>query len=138
MRLEMYIPRPHVRLPADLRRAARPLGRAAAASPRSVERRRRRRRLDDRQRHLPYAGLDPAATAVTVAGQAVRAEQLLAALFVLLVAVVNYVGIHRAAIVQNVSTALKVGALAVLVVLGFALGGGQGLGAGAMLAQRAA
>ena len=87
---------------------------------------------------LRVLGLDPAVTAVTVAGQAVRAEQLLAALFVLLVAVVNYVGIHRAAIVQNVSTALKVGALAVLVVLGFALGGGQGLGAGAMLAQRAA
>src|SRR5881396_173100 len=86
---------------------------------------------------LRVLGLDPAATAVTVAGQAVRAEQLLAALFVLLVAVVNYVGIHRAAIVQNVSTALKVGALALLVVLGFALGGGQGLGAGAMLAQRA-
>src|SRR5256885_11947234 len=87
---------------------------------------------------LRVLGLDPAATSVTVAGQAVRAEQLLAALFVLLVAVVNYVGIHRAAIVQNVSTALKVGALALLVVLGFALGGGQGLGAGAMLAQRAA
>jgi len=85
---------------------------------------------------LRVLGLDPAATAVTVAGQAVRAEQLLAALFVLLVAVVNYVGIHRAAIVQNVSTALKVGALALLVVLGFALGGGQGLGVGPMLAQR--
>src|SRR5438132_1104111 len=83
-------------------------------------------------------GLDPAGTAVTVAGQPVRAEQLLAALFVGLVAVVNYVGIHRAAIVQNVSTALKVGALALLVVLGFALGGGQGLGVGPMLAQRAA
>src|SRR5207247_1397179 len=52
------------------------------------------------------------------------------------VAVVNYVGIHRAAILQNVSTALKVGALAALVLLGFALGGG-GLGPGPMLAQRA-
>src|SRR5256712_138207 len=86
---------------------------------------------------LRLLGLDPAGTAVTVAGQAVRAEQLLAALFVGLVAVVNYVGIHRAAIVQNVSTALKVGALALLVVLGFALGGGQGLGAGPTLAGRA-
>jgi len=85
---------------------------------------------------LRLLGLDPAGTVVTVAGQAVRAEQLLAALFVGLVAVVNYVGIHRAAIVQNVSTALKVGALALLVVLGFALGGGQGLGVGPMLAQR--
>src|SRR5881296_3599337 len=61
---------------------------------------------------LRLLGLDPAGTVVTVAGQPVRAEQLLAALFVGLVAVVNYVGIHRAAIVQNVSTALKVGALA--------------------------
>jgi len=86
---------------------------------------------------LRLLGLDPAGTVVTVAGQAVRAEQLLAAVFVGLVAVVNYVGIHRAAIVQNVSTALKVGALALLVVLGFALGGGQGPGVGPMLAQRA-
>src|SRR3989475_12186051 len=86
---------------------------------------------------LRLLGLDPAAAVATVAGQAVRAEQLLAAVFVGLVAVVNYVGIHRAAIVQNVSTALKVGALALLVVLGFALGGGQGLGVGPMLAQPA-
>jgi len=67
----------------------------------------------------------------------VRAEQLLAAVFVGVVAVVNYVGIHRAAILQNVSTALKVGALTALVLLGFALGGGHGLGPGPMLAQRA-
>jgi len=67
----------------------------------------------------------------------VRAEQLLAAVFVGVVAVVNYVGIHRAAILQNVSTALKVGALTALVLLGFALGGGHGLGPGTMLAQRA-
>src|SRR3989442_763773 len=61
MRPEMYIPRPHVRLSADLRRAGRPLGRAAAASPRPVERRRRRRRLDDRQWHLPHPRVDRAA-----------------------------------------------------------------------------
>src|SRR2546429_3273051 len=79
---------------------------------------------------LRLLGLDPAGTAVTVAGQPVRAEQLLAALFVGLLAVVNYVGIHRAAIVQNLSTPLKVGAPALLVVLGFALGGGHGLGVG--------
>src|SRR3989454_4601297 len=77
---------------------------------------------------LRLLGLDPAGTAVTVAGQPVRAEQLLAALFVGVVAVVKYVGIHRAAIVQNVRTALKVGALALLGGLGFAVGGGQGLG----------
>src|SRR2546422_434092 len=87
---------------------------------------------------LRVLGLDPAGTVVSVAGRAVRAEQLLAALFVGLVAVVDYVGVHRAAVVQNVSPALEGGGLALLVVVGFALGGGQGLGAGAMLAQRAA
>jgi len=86
---------------------------------------------------LRVLGLDPAAPALTLAGQTVRAEQLLAAVFVGVVAVVNYVGIHRAAILQNVSTALKVGALTALVLLGFALGGGHGLGPGTMLAQRA-
>src|SRR5437667_195366 len=86
---------------------------------------------------LRVLGLDPAAPAVTLAGQTVRAEQLLAAVCVGVVAVVNYVGIHRAAILQNVSTALKVGALTALVLLGFALGGGHGLGPGTMLAQRA-
>src|SRR5947208_6485783 len=85
---------------------------------------------------LRVLGLDPAAPALTLAGQTVRAEQLLAAVFVGVVAVVNYVGIHRAAILQNVSTALKVGALVALVLLGFLLGGG-GLGPGPMLAQRA-
>src|SRR2546427_4527611 len=35
--------------------------RAAAPSPRLVERRRRRRGLDDRQRHLPHACVDRAA-----------------------------------------------------------------------------
>ena len=87
---------------------------------------------------LRVLGLDPAAPALTLAGQTVRAEQLLAAVFVGVVAVVNYVGIHRAAILQNVSTALKVGALVALVLLGFLLGGGPGgLAPGAMLAQRA-
>src|SRR6058998_655162 len=86
---------------------------------------------------LRVLGLDPAAPALTLAGQTVRAEQLLAAVFVGVVAVVNYVGIHRAAILQNVSTALKVGALTALVLLGFALGGGHGLAPGPMLAQRA-
>src|SRR3989449_4679364 len=56
MRPEMYIVRPHVHT-----HTARSLGRAAAASPRSVERRRRRRRLDDRQRNLPHARGDRAA-----------------------------------------------------------------------------
>src|SRR5216110_1344963 len=86
---------------------------------------------------LRVLGVDPAGTVVTIAGQAIRAEQLLAAAFVGVVAVVNYVGIHRAAILQNVSTALKVSALGALVLLGFALGGGHGLAPGPMLAQRA-
>src|SRR5881409_2379245 len=86
---------------------------------------------------LRVLGVDPAGTVVTVAGQAIRAEQLLAAAYVGIVAVVNYVGIHRAAILQNVSTALKVSALGALVLLGFALGGGHGLAPGPMLAQRA-
>jgi basic amino acid/polyamine antiporter, APA family len=73
----------------------------------------------------------------TVAGQAVRAEQLLAAAYIALVAAVNYFGIHRGALLQNVSTALKVAALAGLVLLGFLLAGGQGLGPGPMLAQTA-
>src|SRR5213080_909399 len=73
---------------------------------------------------LRLLGLDPAAA---VAGLPVRAEQLLGAGYILIVAVVNYFGIHRGAILQNVSTAFKVGALALLVVLGFALAGGQGL-----------
>src|SRR5436309_2313841 len=63
---------------------------------------------------LRVLGVDPAGTAVTVAGQAIRAEQLLAAAYVGIVAVVNYVGIHRAAILQNVSTALKVSAFGTL------------------------
>jgi amino acid transporter len=83
---------------------------------------------------LQLLGLDPAAA---VAGLPVRAEQLLGAGYILIVAVVNYFGIHRGAILQNVSTAFKVGALALLVVLGFALAGGQGLSPGVMLAQRA-
>src|SRR2546429_856092 len=85
---------------------------------------------------LRVLGLDPAAPAVTLAGQTVRAEQLLAAVFVGVVAVVNYVGIHRAAIVPNGRTGVKGGAVAAPLLLGFALGGG-GLGPGPMLAQRA-
>lgn len=65
-----------------------------------------------------------------------RAEQLLGAGFILIVAVVNYRGIQRGALLQNLSTAFKVGALIALVALGFALGGG-GATPGGMLSQRA-
>ncbi len=76
-------------------------------------------------------GLDPAAeyTALNI-----RADQLLGAVFIIIVAVVNYFGIRRGAILQNLSTAFKVAALAALVLLGFVLG--EGMGFGPMLAQR--
>src|SRR2546428_2488841 len=54
---------------------------------------------------LRVLGLDPAAPAVTPAGPTVRADPLPAAAVAGVVAVVKYVGIHRAAILQNVSTA---------------------------------
>jgi amino acid transporter len=82
---------------------------------------------------LRVLGFDPAAP---VAGLPVHAEQLLAAAFVAVVALVNYFGIERGAVLQNLSTAFKVAALAALILLGFALGGGTGP-AGGVLAQRA-
>jgi basic amino acid/polyamine antiporter, APA family len=66
--------------------------------------------------------VDPAAP---VLGGAVRAEQILAAAYILVVAAVNYLGIHRGAVLQNLSTGFKVAALAALILCGFALGGGQ-------------
>ncbi|MBK6421946.1 MAG: amino acid permease [Gemmatimonadetes bacterium] len=82
---------------------------------------------------LRTVGLDPAAP---VLGLPVRGDQALGAGFIILVAAVNYFGIKRGAVIQNLSTAFKVGALAALIVLGFLLG--DGLGAGPMLDQRAA
>jgi APA family basic amino acid/polyamine antiporter len=70
---------------------------------------------------LRLVGVDPAAS---VAGLPLHAEQLLAAVYVAIVAAVNLRGIHRGAVLQNVSTAFKVAALALLIVLGFALGSG--------------
>ncbi|MBP9198903.1 MAG: amino acid permease, partial [Gemmatimonadales bacterium] len=81
---------------------------------------------------LRTVGLDPAAP---VLGLPVRGDQALGAGFIILVAAVNYFGIKRGAVIQNLSTAFKVGALAALIVLGFLLG--DGLGAGPMLDQRA-
>ena len=83
---------------------------------------------------LRLLGLDPAAA---VPGLPMRAEQLLGAGYIVIVAAVNYFGIHRGAILQNVSTAFKVGALALLVLLGFVLAGGQGLSPAAIVAQGA-
>jgi amino acid transporter len=82
---------------------------------------------------LRVVGVDPAAS---VGGLPIRAEQLLAALLILVVAVVNHRGMRQGALLQNVSTALKAGALALLVLLGFALG--HSVGFGAVLAQHSA
>ena len=81
---------------------------------------------------LRTMGLDPAAE---VWGLPVRGDQALGAVFIILVAVVNYFGIRRGAVIQNISTAFKVGALAALILMGFALG--DGMGVGALVEQRA-
>src|SRR5205814_5397041 len=78
------------------------------------------------------------AVVVGVGPVEIRAEQLLGALYIVVVAVVNYFGVHRGAILQNLSTAFKVGALALLVVLGFALGSPPAVSGGGVFAQRAA
>src|SRR5881394_4467708 len=68
----------------------------------------------------------------------IRAEQLLGAGYILLVGTVNFFGIHRGAVLQNLSTAFKVGALAALILVGFALGSeSQDLPPGGILAQHA-
>jgi amino acid transporter len=77
-------------------------------------------------------GLDPAAS---VAGLPVRADQVLGAVMIIIVAVVNYQGIKKGAVLQNVSTLFKSLALLALVVLGFTLGDAHL--AGPMLEQRA-
>lgn len=51
-------------------------------------------------------------------------EQALAAGLIVLVAAVNWFGIHRGAILQNLSTALKLAALVGLVAIGFAMKAG--------------
>ncbi len=79
---------------------------------------------------LRSVGLDPA---TAIAGLPIRADQLLGAVFIIIVAVVNYMGIQRGAMLQNWSTLFKSLALATLVVLGFALG--KSVGFGAVLAQ---
>ncbi|HXG45059.1 MAG TPA: amino acid permease [Gemmatimonadales bacterium] len=68
---------------------------------------------------LRVAGVDPAAPLL---GGTFRAEQVLGAAFIGIVAAVNYHGIHRGAVLQNLSTLFKVGAMAALIVFGFASG----------------
>jgi amino acid transporter len=89
---------------------------------------------------LRTAGLDPMAGLVTLPlgdlALTIRAEQALGAVFIAIVAAVNYYGIHRGALLQNASTAFKVAALALLVLLGFLLGRAVEAGGGGILAQR--
>lgn len=81
---------------------------------------------------LRVFGRDPSAA---VGGSPVHAEQLLGAGLIIVVATVNYFGIHRGAILQNLSTVFKVAGLVALVVLGFTLG--HGAAGGELAAQRA-
>ena len=88
---------------------------------------------------LRTLGLDPSGVISTLGPVEIRAEQLLGAGYIMLVGAVNYFGIHRGAVLQNLSTIFKVGALALLVILGFALGSqAANLPAGGIFAQRAA
>ena len=82
---------------------------------------------------LRTLGMDP----MGVVLGPIRAEQLLGACFIVLVGAVNYFGIHRGAILQNLSTVFKVGALVALILLGFALGRPDHAETG-IFAQRAA
>jgi len=86
---------------------------------------------------LRTIGFDPAGVLAVVGPIEIRAEQLLGAGFILVVGTVNYFGIHRGAILQNLSTVFKVGALALLVLVGFALGTPSGSTEGGIFAQRA-
>jgi len=87
---------------------------------------------------LRTLGLDPAAIIAAIGPVDIRAEQLLGAGYIVLVGTVNYFGIHRGAVLQNLSTVFKVGALALLVLVGFALGSPSAdLPAGGIFAQRA-
>jgi amino acid transporter len=92
---------------------------------------------------LRTLGADPAAVAAVIGPIEIRAEQVLGAGFILVVGTVNYFGIHRGAVLQNLSTVFKVGALVLLVLVGYLLGtpsepsaGGVG-GAGGIFGQRA-
>src|SRR6266702_1904605 len=87
---------------------------------------------------LRTLGLDPSGVISTLGPIDIRAEQLLGAGYIVLVGTVNYFGIHRGAVLQNLSTVFKVGALALLVLVGFALGSPSAdLPAGGIFAQRA-
>src|SRR6266850_199110 len=88
---------------------------------------------------LRTLGHDPAAIVASLGAIEIRAEQLLGAGYIILVGTVNFFGIHRGAVLQNLRTVFKVAALALLIVLGFALGSQSAdLPTGGIFAQRAA
>ncbi|HKV76380.1 MAG TPA: amino acid permease [Gemmatimonadales bacterium] len=72
---------------------------------------------------LRIFGFDPEAQPF---GLPFRGEQLVGALMIIVVATVNYSGIKRGALLQNVSTLFKAGALLGLVLLGLILGDSAG------------
>jgi APA family basic amino acid/polyamine antiporter len=87
---------------------------------------------------LRTLGYDPATIVAGLGPIDIRAEQLLGAGYIILVGTVNFFGIHRGAVLQNLSTVFKVAALALLILVGFALGSQSAdLPAGGILAQRA-
>jgi amino acid transporter len=87
---------------------------------------------------LRTLGLDPATIVAHLGPLEIRAEQLLGAGYIVLVGAVNFFGIHRGAVLQNLSTVFKVGALAALIVVGFAFGNqSPDLPAGGIMAQHA-
>jgi len=55
------------------------------------------------------------------------AGQLIAIISILFLSVLNYAGLGFGSLIQNISTVLKVGAIAALVVLGFTIGRGGGI-----------
>lgn len=69
--------------------------------------------------------IDPAGPFLAVGSVVIAHEQALAAVLIVVVASVNWFGIHRGAVLQNVSTALKLAALAGLVAIGFLLNAGS-------------
>ena len=89
---------------------------------------------------LRTLGHDPAAVIAHLGPLSFSAEQVLGAGYIVLVGIVNYFGIHRGAVLQNLSTVLKVGALAALILAGLVLGSPNGGASNAvphMFAQRA-
>ena len=86
---------------------------------------------------LRTLGVDPAAVVANLGPVDIRGEQLLGAGYIILVGAVNYFGIHRGAVLQNLSTVFKVAALALLILVGFALGQPTDVPAGGVFSQRA-